>query len=94
MVGSFQSEKVSTFSSVITLTEVLSKPIETTDEKLARTFAEFLRHGRNLGLIEISAGIAERAGKLRGQYSDLRTVDAIQISAAIEVGADAFCHQR
>ena len=57
---------------------------------MARKFVEFLKYGKNLGLIEISAGIAERAGKLRGQYSDLRTIDAIQISAAIDVGADAF----
>jgi len=34
--------------------------------------------------------IAERAGKLRGQYSYLRAIDAIQISVAIDVGADAF----
>jgi predicted nucleic acid-binding protein len=34
--------------------------------------------------------VAERAGKLRGQYPGLRTVDAVQISAAIGVGADAF----
>jgi predicted nucleic acid-binding protein len=90
IVDSFQSEKLSAFSSVITLAEVLPKPFEAGDEKLARKFVEFLKYGKNLGLIEISAGIAERAGKLRGQYSDLRTIDAIQISAAIDVGADAF----
>jgi predicted nucleic acid-binding protein len=90
IVDSFQSEKLSAFSSVITLAEVLPKPFEAGDEKLARKFVEFLKYGKNLGLVEISAGIAERAGKLRGQYSDLRTIDAIQISAAIDVGADAF----
>jgi predicted nucleic acid-binding protein len=89
-IDSFQSERLSAFSSVITLTEVLSKPIETGDEKLARKFAEFLKYGRNLALIEISVDVAERAGRLRGQYSGLRTIDAVQISAAIEVGADAF----
>lgn len=81
---------LSAFSSVITLTEVLPKPIKVGDEKLARKFADFLRHGRNLSLIEISADIAERAGKLRGQYSDLGAIDDIQISAAIDVGAKAF----
>lgn len=68
----------------------MPKPIEAGDEKLARKFADFLKYGENLSLIEISAGIAERAGILRGQYVDLRTVDAIQLSAAIDVGADAF----
>jgi len=38
------------FSSVITLTEVLPKPIENGDEKLARKFAEFLKHGKNISL--------------------------------------------
>ena len=34
-----QSEKIQAFSSVLTLTEVLSKPIETGNEKLSRKFA-------------------------------------------------------
>lgn len=90
IVDLFQSGGVAAFSSVLTLTEVLSKPIEAGDEDLARKFAEFLKYGKNLGLIEISVDVAERAGRLRGQYPDLRTVDAVQISAAIGVGADAF----
>jgi predicted nucleic acid-binding protein len=90
VVTAFQSGNLNAFSSVITLTEVLPKPIEAGNEKLARKFAEFLKYGKNLSLIEISAGIAERAGRLRGQYANLRTVDAIQLSAAIDVGADGF----
>ena len=27
---------------------------------------------------------------MRGQYPDLRTIDALQISAAIEIGVDVF----
>ena len=90
VVASFQSGNLNAFSSVITLTEVLPKPIESGDEKLAKKFAEFLKHGKNLTMIEISEKIAESAGKLRGRYSFLRAIDAIQISAAINVGADAF----
>lgn len=81
---------MSAFSSVITLTEVLSKPFEAGDEKLASKFANFLKHGKNLSLIEISTSIAERAGILRGRYPDIKALDAIQISAAIDVGADIF----
>ena len=58
VVNSFQSERLIAFSSVITLTEVLSKPVESGDEKLTNKFAEFLKHGKNLNLIEISVGIA------------------------------------
>lgn len=90
VVDSFRSGRITAFSSVLTLTEVLPKPIEAGDEKLARKFARLLGHGRNFNLIEISARIAERAGRLRGQYPDLRTIDAIQLSTAIDVRADAF----
>ncbi len=41
-------------------------------------------------MIEISENLAESAGKLRGRYPFLKTFDAIQISAALDVGADAF----
>jgi predicted nucleic acid-binding protein len=68
----------------------LSKPIENGDEKLAKKFAEFLKDGKNLTMIEISESIAETAGKLRGYYPFLRTIDAIQVSAAMNIGADAF----
>lgn len=90
VVNTFQSGDLMAFSSVITLTEVLPKPIETGDVTLAKKFAEFLKYGRNLNLIEISLSIAEHAGRLRGRYTDLKAIDAIQIASAIEVRADAF----
>ncbi len=90
IVETFQTRKINAFSSVLTLTEVLSKPIETGDYKLAKRFSDFLKHGKNLKLIEVSMHIAEMAGKLRGQYPGLRTVDAIQLSVAIDIGVDAF----
>ena len=86
----FKQERSIRTSSVLTLTEVLSKPIETGDDKLAKRFSDFLKHGKNLKLIEVSMHIAEMAGKLRGQYPGLRTVDAIQLSVAIDIGVDAF----
>ena len=90
IVETFQTRKINAFSSVLTLTEVLSKQIETGDDKLAKRFSDFLKHGKNLKLIEVSMHIAEMAGKLRGQYPGLRTVDAIQLSVAIDIGVDAF----
>ena len=90
VVSCFHQDGLNSFSSVVTLTEVLSKPIEEGNDKLARKFAEFLKYGRNLTLLEISVSISERAGELRERYPGLRTVDAIQIATAVEVGADAF----
>jgi predicted nucleic acid-binding protein len=90
VVNAFQSRNLSAYSSVITLAEVLPKPTKSGDERLTRKFAEFLKHGRNLIMIEISERIAEAAGKLRGRYSFLKTVDAIQLAAALDLGAEAF----
>lgn len=90
VVDTFQSGVLIAFSSVITLAKVLPKPVQRGREDLARKFAEFLRKGRNLNLIEISADIAEKAGRLRGEYPVLRALDAIQLSTALEMEVDAF----
>lgn len=90
VVGAFQSGTLTAFASVLTLVEVLPKPIEAGQEDLARRFSNFLRHGKNLSLIGISEGTAEKAGRLRGRYSSLKALDAIQIATALEVKANAF----
>ena len=90
VVDAFQSGALIAFSSVITLAEVLPKPIQIGQEELARKFAEFLRNGKNLNLIEISADISEKAGRLKGKYPTLRALDAIQLSTAIDSEVDAF----
>lgn len=90
VVNAFQAGSVKAFSSTITLVEVLPKPIEIGDMALADRFIAFLRHGKNISLLEISADVAESAGKLRGKYPALKTMDAIQIAVALGIGADAF----
>lgn len=90
IVSSFQSGKLIAFSSVITLVEVLPKPVETGNEQLVKKFSDFLKAGRNISLLGISSDIAELAGKLRGRYTSLKTLDAIQIAVSINVKADAF----
>ena len=40
--------------------------------------------------LEITKGIAEAGGKLKGRYTFLKTIDALQLSAALDIGADAF----
>lgn len=89
-VQAFQSGSLTGYSSVITLSEVLAKPIQAGEEALARRFAAFLRAGRNFHLIDVSADIAQRAGALRGKYPALKTVDSIQIASALTIGADGF----
>lgn len=90
VVKAFQSGNLIAYSSVITLTEVLPKPIEINDLTLAGKFSHFLKHAKHLTLVEISEGVAETAGNLRGRYPFLKTIDALQIAAALDIGVDAF----
>ena len=68
----------------------MPKPVETGNEQLVKKFSDFLKAGRNISLLGISSDIAELAGKLRGRYTSLKTLDAIQIAVSINVKADAF----
>jgi predicted nucleic acid-binding protein len=90
LVDSFQYGELTAFTSVITITEVLPKPVSQNQKQLIDKFVKFLRRGQYLNLLEISPEIAEAAGYLRGKYGSLKTMDAIQLSAAINAGADAF----
>ena len=90
IVGALESKSIKAYSSVITLTEVLPKPVKLGRRELVKRFTYFIRYSGALSLIGISADIAETAGKLRGKYGALRTLDAIQLAAAVEEGIEAF----
>jgi predicted nucleic acid-binding protein len=90
VVIAIESGSLAAYSSVLTLTEVLIKPVAINDVALAQKFVQFIKYAKHLTLIEISEGIAETAGNLRGRYSFLKTVDALQVAAALDVEADAF----
>jgi predicted nucleic acid-binding protein len=90
VVNSFSSGKLLALSSVITLAEVLPKPVENGNVELAQKFSTFLKNGKNIRLLEITASVAELAGNLRGRYPSLKALDAIQIAVSISAGADAF----
>jgi len=90
IVAALQSGRLTAFSSVITLVEVLPKPIEAGNEALAKQFSDFLTDRENISMMEITSGIAQSAGSFRGRYSFLRTMDAIQIAASLEAEADLF----
>lgn len=76
-------------TSVITLSEVLVKPLRDDNEQLAEQYRDILLHVDGLTTVEVSAAIAEQAARLRSQYS-LRTPDAIQIATALDVGASTL----
>jgi len=76
-------------TSVITLSEVLVKPLRDGETELAQQYRDILLNAEGLTTVEVSVAIAEKAAKLRSQYS-LRTPDAIQIATALQSGATAL----
>lgn len=90
LIETIQNEKLLAFTSVLTITEVLPKPIQLGKTDLATMFCDFLKRGKHLCLVDINTVIAENAGKLRGKYPALKAFDVIQISAAMYCNADVF----
>ena len=76
-------------TSVITLMEVLVKPMSEGNVKVAEEYRILLQTFPNLSLRTIDDKVASRAADLRASYR-IRAPDALQLSAAIEEGAKAF----
>jgi predicted nucleic acid-binding protein len=86
----FRSGRFEIYTSVITLTEVLPKPVQKENPKLEEKLLRLLKTKRHFGLLEITRDVAIRAGELRGRYPFLKSMDAIQLAAAISVAANVF----
>jgi predicted nucleic acid-binding protein len=84
------SDIIKAYSSVITLTVVLPKPVQMNKIIVVNKFLNFFKDSKNLILININSEIAQNAGRLRGKYSYLYSMDALQISAALNYGTDVF----
>jgi predicted nucleic acid-binding protein len=83
-----ETEQIEIRSSVIALTECLTKPLEIADQALVSTYRQLLT-ATDLRLIPVTEEIAERAARLRASYR-LRTPDAIHLATALESGSDVF----
>jgi predicted nucleic acid-binding protein len=81
--------KIVVITSVITLSEVLVKPLRDGETKLAQQYQDILLNINGLTTVEVSVAIAEKAAQLRSQYS-LRTPDAIQVATALLYNATAL----
>ncbi|MGV8074945.1 MAG: type II toxin-antitoxin system VapC family toxin [Syntrophobacteraceae bacterium] len=75
-------------TSTVTLLEVLVHPLRSNNIKLAEEYRDILLNSR-LMTLEVSNAIAEKAAQLRAAHN-IRTPDAIQISAALDAGATHF----
>jgi predicted nucleic acid-binding protein len=76
-------------TSVMTLLEVLVRPIRNGNLTLVQIYREFLFNTNDLAIYEVSQEIAEEAARLRALYK-IRTPDSIQLATAIHQKATFF----
>ena len=75
-------------TSTVTLLEVLVHPLRSNNRELATEYRDILLNSK-LMTLDVSSVIAEQAAQLRAA-NNIRTPDAIQISAALNAGATHF----
>ena len=75
-------------TSTVTLLEVLVHPLRSNNRELAIEYRDILLNSK-LMTSDVSSAIAEQAARLRAAHN-IRTPDAIQISAALNAGATHF----
>jgi predicted nucleic acid-binding protein len=76
-------------TSALTLTEVLSHPIQRGNDDLVDRYTEILLSSTGLTTVAVSTDIAIEAASMRAAHR-LKTPDAIQLATARQSGATAF----
>ena len=89
LFNSVEIGKVYAVSSVLLVTEVLTKPLKDANKGLADRYLAFVSTFPNLGLREIDQNVALRVAKLRARYG-FKTPDALFLATAMEEKAEAF----
>jgi predicted nucleic acid-binding protein len=89
IIERFEAGQLHGYTSVITLTEVLTRPREIGAVDLVAAYRAVLLNSRNFTLVPIDATIADQAADLRARYR-LRTPDALQLAVALAAGCQAF----
>ena len=89
IIEAIEDRPIEAFSSVITLTEVLTHPSKLGNARLAQKYRDILLHSGGFRLLPVTSRIAESAADLRARYN-LRTPDALHVAAGIDARCDAF----
>ncbi len=89
IIEAIEDRPIEAVSSVMTLTEVLTRPFKLGNARLEREYRDILLHSGGFHLLTITARIAESAAALRARYN-LRTPDALHVAAGIDARCDAF----
>ena len=85
-----QADLLKITTSIITLIEVLTKPLAENQEHLANKYRDILLNSSNTYILELNNDIAEKSAVLKSKYKFLKTPDAIQLATAIYSNADLF----
>lgn len=84
-----QTGPLSGVTSVITLTELVVKPLQLGRPETADDYVRLLLDFPNLFIVDIDLPVARRAATFRATYG-LRSPDALQVAACLNAGATAF----
>lgn len=74
-------------TSVITLLEILTKPLREGNANLSNEYQRVLLNARGLEVVSVTPDVAVRVAELRARTS-LKTPDALQLSAALVSNCD------
>lgn len=83
------SGKIAAVTSMLTVLEVLVRPLKVNNQQLADEYRNVLLNSRNLRVLVPSLEICQTAARLRAS-SNLRTPDALQLATAAYAGATHF----
>jgi len=83
------SNKLNIVTSVITVAEILTKPLELKDQKIVELYETVFAGLPNFELIELDYSLAQQAAELRAKYQILLP-DAFQIAASMKSNAQIF----
>ncbi len=86
---SIEARKYAAVTSVITLIELLFKPMREGNDAAAQDYRELLLTFPNLRIVNLDANISEKASYFRAKYG-ITTPDAVQIATVMSQGGAAF----
>ena len=82
-------EKIQIVTSSITVEEYLVYPYSSGKTELVDNFKKFIQY-MNIEVVDIDFRSAEQGAKIRAKYKDFKSMDALQIAAAMLSQCDMF----
>lgn len=82
-------ERTEIVTSVITIEEYCVYPYKNDNLRLIRKMDEFIEN-MEIGLINIDISIAKMASRIRGEFKEFKSMDALQLASACLNGCDLF----